>query len=325
MADKINTENTVVNNGKKNGKGRRKQQRLLVLILLMLLVIAGCLLWLTLRGRDLNEGDRQSAMQTLEQVEQVVSEELVPSDDAVRTFKAAEHIYSHRGSEGEKEHSFEAYDAAIAAGSRYIEQDLVLSSDGVLFVSHDLTAAAMTGDSRAYASMTAEQIDKLETKAGGKVLRMSEVFDRYGDSVTYVIELKAYEDSRMLNAFKELVDKYGYQDRIIVQCMDIHPLRTLESMYPDMTKLYICRSEWGFDTSINEPYIDIISVKDWMMNQDRCNTVHNRGKLFSAWTLDSETQIRNAIDIGVDTYFTNDTPLAISIEKDYGLEKRAGN
>ena len=307
---------------KKKVNRKKKKQLQLIAILLMLLLIAAALTWLTLRGRALNKGRAAEVTGTIESAEQAVTGGTGFTEDLENTYKAAQHVYSHRGSEGNNEHSFKAYDDAIAAGSIYIEQDLVLSQDGVLFVAHDLSAEPMTGTSRLYSSMSAEEIDGLKTKTGGKVLRMSEVFDKYGTSVNYVIELKAYEDSRMIDSFKDLVDKYGYQDRIIVQCADIHPLRKLEEIYPDMTKLYICKSQWGFDTSINEPYIDIISVKEWLMTEERCKIVHDKGKMFSAWTLDSEESIRNAIDIGVDTYFTNDTPLAISIEKEYGLKKR---
>ena len=307
---------------KKKVNRKKKKQLQLIAILLMLLLIAAALTWLTLRGRALNRSRMADVTGTLESAEQAVTGGTGFTEDLENTYKAAQHVYSHRGSEGNNEHSFKAYDDAIAAGSIYIEQDLVLSQDGVLFVSHDLSAESMTGVSKLYSSMSAEEIDGLKTKAGGKVLRMSEVFDKYGTSVNYVIELKAYEDSRMIDRFKELVDKYGYQDRIIVQCADIHPLRKLEEIYPDMTKLYICKSQWGFDTSINETYIDIISVKEWLMTEERCKIVHDKGKKFSAWWLDSEESIKRAIDMGVDTYFTNDTPLAISIEKDYGLQKR---
>ncbi len=307
---------------KKTVNRKKKKQLQLIAILLMLLLIAAALTWLTLRGRAMNRGRLAEITGVIESTEQTVIEDTDFVDDLADTFKAARHVYSHRGSAGENEHSFKAYDEAIAAGSIYIEQDLVLSKDGVLFVAHDLSSEPMTGTSGLYSSMSAEEIDGLKTKAGGKVLRMSEVFDRYGRTVNYVIELKAYEDSRMIDSFRELVDKYGYQDIITVQCKDIHPLRTLESIYPEMTKLYVCRSEWGFDTSINEPYIDIISVNEWLMTEERCRIVHDKGKKFSAWTLDSEGSIRRAIDMGVDTYFTNDTPLALSLEKDYGLKKR---
>ncbi len=307
---------------KKTVNRKKKKQLQLIAILLMLLLIVAALTWLTLRGRTMNRARTTDATKTLESAVQAVTGGLGFIDDLANTYKAARHVYSHRGSAGENEHSFKAYDDAIAAGSIYIEQDLVLSKDGVLFVAHDLSAEPMTGTPKLYSSMSAEEIDGLKTKAGGKVLRMSGVFERYGKTVNYVIELKAYEDSRMIDSFRELVDKYGYQDIITVQCKDIHPLRTLESIYPDMTKLYICRSQWGFDTSINEPYIDIISVNEWLMTEERCRIVHDKGKKFSAWTLDSEGSIRQAIDMGVDTYFTNDTPLALSLEKDYGLKKR---
>ena len=307
---------------KKRQNRKKTHQLQLIAILLMLLLIAAALAWLTVRGRSMNKERTTEVIETIGSAEKTITEETAVTDDLTDTFRAAQHVYSHRGSAGDNEHSFKAYDDAIAAGSIYIEQDLVLSQDGVLFVAHDLSAETMTGTAKLYSSMTADEIDGLKTGAGGKVLRMSEVFDKYGQTVNYVIELKAYEDSRMIDCFKELVDKYGYQDRIIVQCEDIHVLRNLESVYPDMTKLYICKSQWGFDTSINEPEIDIICVKEWLMTEDRCRIVHDKGKVFSAWTLDSEASIKNAIDIGVDTYFTNDTPLAISIEKDYGVSKR---
>ena len=60
------------------------------------------------------------------------------------------------------------------------------------------------------------------------------------------------------------------------------------------------------------------------MTESNCRRAHDSGKLFSAWTLDTEDEIRTAIDMGVDTYFTNDTPLALSIERDYGVSRRGG-
>ena len=306
----------------RKSNGKRKRRRQLTAIILMLLLITAALAWLTVRGRSMNKDRTAEVIRTIGSAGKTVAEETSFMEELQETFKAAQHVYSHRGSAGDNEHSFKAYDDAIAAGSFNIEQDLVLSQDGVLFVSHDLSAESMTGTSRLYSSMTAEEIEGLKTRAGDKVLRMSEVFDRYGQKVNYIIELKAYEDSRMIDSFRDLVDKYGCEDIITVQCKDIHVLRKLESIYPDMTKLYVCKSQWGFETSINEPEIDIISVQEWLMTEERCRTAHDKGKLFSAWTLDSEASIKKAIDIGVDTYFTNDTPLAISIEKDYGAKKR---
>lgn len=232
----------------------------------------------------------------------------------------ASHVYSHRGSAGPEEHSFKAYDAAIEAGSRYIEQDAVISSDGVLYVSHDTWAGYMTGYDGMYEYMSSETIDGLKTDAGNKILRLSEVFDRYGRDINYVIELKNDSDA-CVRAFEELVDEYGLSDMITVQSADTGVLRELESKYPDMPKLFVCRSQAAFDGAVDEPYIDIISVKEAavLMTERNCSAAHANDKLFSAWTLNSEEQIKYAIEMGVDTYFTDDTPLALSIERDYGL------
>ena len=59
------------------------------------------------------------------------------------------------------------------------------------------------------------------------------------------------------------------------------------------------------------------------MTESNCEAAHESGKLFSAWTLSMESSIRKAIDMNVDTYFTNDTPLALSLEREYGLEARS--
>ena len=52
-------------------------------------------------------------------------------------------ILAHRGSSGlYPEHSEAAYKAAFFSGADFIETDLVLSKDGVLFASHDLTLSS---------------------------------------------------------------------------------------------------------------------------------------------------------------------------------------
>ena len=51
---------------------------------------------------------------------------------------AAPLVVAHRGASGTRpEHTFAAYDRAIEMGADYIEQDLQVTSDGVLVVLHD--------------------------------------------------------------------------------------------------------------------------------------------------------------------------------------------
>jgi glycerophosphoryl diester phosphodiesterase len=51
------------------------------------------------------------------------------------------------------------------------------------------------------------------------------------------------------------------------------------------------------------------------MNEENLAAVHESGKKFGAWTLNSEEDIRSAVSMGLDSYFTDEGALAVSIEK----------
>lgn len=301
----------------------KKNRVLITAIIIMLALIAVSGAYVFHRAEIINQGKEAQAglkeAMSLDQAGETVAEIAGGAGASM----IASHVYSHRGSAGANEHSFDAYDDAIAAGSKYIEQDLVISADGVLFVSHDLTAGRLTGNGLTFSSASSEEIESLTTRTGNRILRLSEVFDRYGKDITYVIELKS-SDQATINAFEELVDQYDFSDVIIVQSTSTDVLSILEEKFPDMPKLYVCKSQSGFYDSLEMPYVDIISVDidRGLMTESNCEAAHEHGKMFSAWTLDYESSIREAIRMGVDTYFTNDTPLALSLEREYGLQER---
>ena len=167
----------------------RRKRTLITLILIMLLLIAAAGWWLFQRGSHIGEQRAESVTEVVQEDMQTASDALSGTEGAFREYMIADHVYSHRGSAGSMEHSFQAYDAAIAAGSHNIEQDVVISSDGVLFVSHDISGLTMTGNRDFYKDMTAAEIEELRTYEGNKILRLSEVFDKYGRNVNYLVEL----------------------------------------------------------------------------------------------------------------------------------------
>ncbi len=312
---------------KRKRKARKKRTLLWILIFVMLCGSGGAAYWLVQYGIDNNR--RHGMVRSVIITGGVtVSSAVINSSQntALNTIideTAVTHVYSHRGSAGANEHSYDAYDEAIAAGSVYIEQDVIRSSDGVLFVAHSKDAVVMTGTSALYSVMTAEQIDGMKTLAGNKILRLSEVFDRYGKNITYVIDLKLLDETTV-SAFETLVEQYGNQDAIIIQCKDTDILKRLDGRFPDMTKLLLCRTQEDINGCLDMPYIDIVSVpaQSDLMADFNVQGVHKYGKKFNVWTIDTEEQIKHAIDLNVDTYFTNNTPLALSIEKSYGINHR---
>ena len=295
-----------------------KKRAAVAIITVVLLVISAFAVLLYVKNAESKEAEETVTERETEKAaiqENVIND--VWHDVEQREYQLADHVYSHRGASGEEiEHTIAAYDKAIEQGSHNIEQDLVLSAEGTLYVSHDLTSDRITGRGGYYINMTDDQIDKLRTSDGQKILKLSEVFDRYGRSVEYIIELKDF-DSETIRAFKELVDEYGMKNNIVIQCFELETLKQLELYYPDMPKLYLVKDKDSLYNGLTKEYVDIIAVESSLMTTANCNATHEKGKKFNVWTLNTEGEIKAAIDIGVDSYFTDYTENAISYERKY--------
>ncbi|MFC6346408.1 glycerophosphodiester phosphodiesterase [Vagococcus carniphilus] len=226
-----------------------------------------------------------------------------------------QHVFSHRGASGEEvEHSFKAYDLALLYGSKFIEQDLVTSEEDTLFVSHDLSAKRITGINKLFSKMTDHEIEQLKTKDNQKILKLQDVFDKYKNTTTYVIELK--ENTKQIQLFENIIKKNKLEDYVIVQASDPKVLVALENSFPSMEKLLLVKNQKQLESGLNYNEVDIISVDKKLLNQKNVNLVHQKKKNFNTWTLNTTDEIKYAISLDVDTYFTNYTAKALSLEKE---------
>lgn len=228
----------------------------------------------------------------------------------------AAHVYSHQGTGREEtSETFAAYDLAIAYGSRFLEQDLCLSSDGVLYCCHDDTPKAVSGVDRSFSEMTAAEIDALRTKDGQSILRLRDVFGRYGRNVTYVVEVRP----GTLAPFLDLVRELELQDRVIMQSAVLDDLKEADRVFPDMKKLFLVFSanRERYEQAIAADCVDIICVSGDYFDQENCDRVHAAGKEFSVAVLNRADWIKRAIEMGVDSYFTDYTAKAFAIEEAY--------
>ena len=161
----------------------------------------------------------------------------------------------HRGAKGlAPEHTTASYDLALALGADYIEQDLRMTSDGVLVVLHDETldrtargpAENCTG---AVSEKTLAQVKTCdmgsffneenpeyarEEYVGLQIPTLEEVFQRYGPSTNYYIETRSSEappgnsgiaDSSRMEELLRLMDQYGLRQpaaeswRVLIQSL----------------------------------------------------------------------------------------------------------
>lgn len=236
--------------------------------------------------------------------------EAFPAQDVVGR---NEHVFAHRGASGEEvEHTIKAYDLAIRQGADHIEQDVVLSKEGTLYVSHDDSAGRITGVNRNFADMTDAEIDERTTSDGQHILRLSQVFERYGQLVVYVIELK--DQGEATTRLIELVKQYNMSGNVIIQCSKLEALEKVKAAFPNVPTLYLTDGQGDFTQALELSYVDILSVNKKNMSEEDCRRAHEKQKQYNIWTLNEEGEIRQAIEMGADSYFTDYPGRAIELE-----------
>lgn len=293
----------------------RKQTTKIIIILLMLALCVVAFLYIVNLTHSRSEA-RKAETAAAEEAEKAATE-TVP-DASQQEGQAAQsgagtHVIAHRGSAGDDELSFAAYDRAVEAGAGYIEADMVVSADGTVYVAHEDESGPMTGYEGYFSGMNDSQIDSLTTRAGNKVLKLTDLFDKYGDSVKYVVDIK-YNDPRNAEALVKTVKEYGNEGNVVAASFLPKALSAVEEDLPDMTKIYLCSDQGTFNAGLGYSFADVLCVPADIMNADNLKAAGDNGKKFSAWTLNTEEEIKSAIELGVDTYFTDDSALAVKLE-----------
>ncbi len=223
-------------------------------------------------------------------------------------------LFSHRGdSKYFIEHTFASYDSAIKKGSKYIEQDLVLSKDGTLYISHDMDAKRITGVDQDYAQMSDKQINRLRTKNHEPIHTLASVFERYKNTVNYVPEIRP--EKGQVDAFIKLVKEYGLEDHIIVQVRNLEQAEEIKKVFSRMQVLYLAFDSHEYQEALRSPFINIICLNKQCMSCHLISEIHKKNKKVAYWTLDSPKEIEKAMCEGVDIIYTDDTALAIKTEK----------
>jgi glycerophosphoryl diester phosphodiesterase len=172
---------------------------------------------------------------------------------------AAMLVIGHRGASGyAPEHTFASYDLALELGADFIEQDLQITSDGVLVVLHDEMLDRTTGGQcrGRVIDHTLEQIRACDVGSwfntahpdrardsytGAGIPALDEVFERYSDRASFYIETKNPEDAPgMEAALLALLDRHGLREpaarewRVLIQSFSERSLRMIHDMDPSL-------------------------------------------------------------------------------------------
>ena len=233
----------------------------------------------------------------------------------------------HRGASGyAPEHTFASYDLALKLGADYIEQDLQMTSDGVLVVMHDETldrtargpAEDCTGPVK---TKTLAQIKRCDAGSwfgpqfeGERIPTLEEVFQRYGRQANYYIETKSPEIyPGMEEALLALLDRYGLREpaaarwQVLIQSFSPESLLRVHELDPSLPLIQLTSA--GAGPLVQLPAISgyAVGIGPSMGDVDAqlIAAAHAQCLAVHPYTVNEAADMRRLVELGIDGAFTN--------------------
>lgn len=244
----------------------------------------------------------------------------------------------HRGASGyAPEHTIPSYDLALRMGADYIEQDLQLTSDGVLVVLHDetLDRTARGPEENCTGSVIDKTLAQIKTcevgswfneenpehareeYVGLEIPTLKEVFQRYGSGVNYYIETKNPEEAPgMEEELLRLISEYGLtgpaaeRRQVLIQSFSPTSLQKIQALNPSLPLIRLYEDEEDSETireDLDEARTYAVGIGPSKDDVDRSlvSEAHARSLEVHPYTVNEESEMKALISRGVDGMFTN--------------------
>ena len=267
----------------------------------------------------------------------------------------------HRGASAyAPEHTFAAYDLALAQGADYIEIDLQMTADGVLVALHDKTlnrtADAPEGVPEWYcrglvSKKTLEQIKMCDAGswfspeyAGEQIPTLEEIFDKYedpdyeGPPVNYYIETKnpdaapGMEDElvRLLGEYDLIPEEDPAETeswRVLIQSFSAESLMKIHEDAPSLPliQLYWAGTSKSIQRDLDAVSAYAVGIGPYKKDVDAAlvEAAHERCLAVHPYTVNTVEEMEDLIALGVDGMFTNNPDLLEGILGEDALSREA--
>ncbi|MGC8595093.1 MAG: glycerophosphodiester phosphodiesterase [Candidatus Kryptoniota bacterium] len=244
-------------------------------------------------------------------------------------------IVGHRGfSAIAPENTIASFRKAIEAGANMIEMDVMMSSDGGVFVFHDYKLGRTTNGSGLLRRVSKNYIRELDAGswfsksfAGERVPFLEEVIELARSSLYINIEIKhKWSDGlhELVDKTVQLVEKHQMMDSCIFSSFNLEALRYLHFKYPDAKfgPLYrhnLNPTARSFPLKYNA---QAVMLNHHFLNSRSVERLHEHGLKVMVYTVNSANRIEKLIKMGVDGIISDDPALVRRIARRVAENKR---
>jgi glycerophosphoryl diester phosphodiesterase len=226
--------------------------------------------------------------------------------------------FAHRGGAGDwPENTMPAFEAAVAAGYRYLETDVHVTADGVLLAFHDEALDRVTDRSGLIRELPWSEVREARVDGREPIPVFEDLLQTWPDR-RFNIDPK--HDSAV-DALAEVIRRAGAVDRVnIASFSDRRIARLRELLGLDlctgMGPKAIARLRAASFGAPSAPFsaacvqVPVGHGKAVIVDERFVRTAHRLGLQVHVWTIDDAAEMARLLDLGVDGLMT-DLPLVL--------------
>lgn len=229
-------------------------------------------------------------------------------------------VTAHRG--GAKfvpENTMYGVDYAIESGADYIEIDVQMSADGVIFLLHDDNLKRTTGYNRNASALTYEEISKLDAGSyfdssfsDAYIPTLDEVLTACKSKINLNIEIKkARNGIETVEKVAALIGQHEMTEQCVITSTEYSYLKYIKENYPEIKTGFISNMLYGEAASLE--YADFFSVKYVVVSENFVRSAHSAGKEVHVWTVNTKPLINRMKGLDVDCIITDNPVLTRKI------------
>ena len=242
---------------------------------------------------------------------------------------------AHRGASGyAPEHTFYAYDKAHKEfNADYIELDLQMTKDGNLIAMHDEDVERTTGNKGRVEDYTTKELKQMDVGSwfnkkypkyakkeykGAKIPTLEEILDRYGDNANYYIETKSPDvypgmEEKLLHSLEKhnlLIDQKLNKGQVVIQSFSQESLLKVANMNNQIPLVQLVdENKLSTFNSEDLKFISSYTIGVWPdysdLDEQMVQKLHNYNLKVHPYTVNTEKDMQQMFNIGVDGVFSN--------------------
>jgi len=226
-------------------------------------------------------------------------------------------IIGHRGASAEApENTLAAFALAAKQGAQGIEFDVQLNADGNVVVMHDATVERTTNGTGRVSQMSSDELRALDAGMGQPVPTLDDVFEAFGPSMLYNVELKVsgLRNKGLEGAVAERIEAYHLQNHVLVSSFSPLALRRARRQLAATTMTALVWMGGRFAQRVlhgllpspqaehaawaDHPHYPLVDEAYMAWARERDLRVH-------VWTVDDAQEARRLAKLGVHALITN--------------------